>query len=380
MHTKKKTFILIAIIAAVLALASVAGVFGLPYIKSLSGGETEPPSTSPDMTTTPAPTASAGNVPTTSAPAGTTYQADGLVWNVRPELEHETLYYCGVCRQYGLEHNNNTIIDKKTGLLIGGDEGFSGHGVGSGVLLYDEEHKLYGIHLSDLGDEELEMLTPEKFTEKYLQKTSLRAFRKINSEKIKKNIPDNPDQGFISYDLSKAYTGKFAAAYGTIFISDFIYDYNVNKHGLNSRDLIALGKDSKWGVLYKDGKTALPFIFEDILLIYEDENDDFARTAFAKYKGKYGIIDIAKTAALNGVTIEAVTRKIPDKPGEYRVATKDDLPLRLREGPGTNYEFVVNIPNKTELTITEISGSWGKTTYNKKTGWVSLDFLDYLHQ
>ena len=53
-----------------------------------------------------------------------------------------------------------------------------------------------------------------------------------------------------------------------------------------------------------------------------------------------------------------------------------DPSLRLRSGAGTSYSKVADIPYGTVLKITEISNNWGKTTYNGKSGWVSLDYIE----
>ena len=73
------------------------------------------------------------------------------------------------------------------------------------------------------------------------------------------------------------------------FISEFIYDY-VNEYNLyfvyrRANNIIAMRLDDKWGVIDKDGNTAVPFCFEDVLVIDEE-------TVFAKYEGKYGILDV----------------------------------------------------------------------------------------
>ena len=49
--------------------------------------------------------------------------------------------------------------------------------------------------------------------------------------------------------------------------------------------------------------------------------------------------------------------------------------LRMRSGPGTGYSILTSIPYGALITITAVSNGWGKTTYNGKTGWVSLDYV-----
>lgn len=68
----------------------------------------------------------------------------------------------------------------------------------------------------------------------------------------------------------------------------------------------------------------------------------------------------------------------PNPPQEfepYKGTVTADPSLRLRAGAGTGYGILANIPLGTELTITAVNGNWGKTTYEGKTGWVSLDYI-----
>lgn len=70
---------------------------------------------------------------------------------------------------------------------------------------------------------------------------------------------------------------------------------------------------------------------------------------------------------------------------KYRVTTNGST-LTLRAKPNTSSTNLANIPNGTILTITEIvqgepikyNTNWGKTTYNGKTGYVSLRWLTKL--
>lgn len=62
-----------------------------------------------------------------------------------------------------------------------------------------------------------------------------------------------------------------------------------------------------------------------------------------------------------------------NQPGMYWVDAS--VGLRLRSGPGTDYDKLDLIPDKTLLEIREISGEWGKTVYNGKSGWVFLPYV-----
>lgn len=64
------------------------------------------------------------------------------------------------------------------------------------------------------------------------------------------------------------------------------------------------------------------------------------------------------------------------KTGIYK--TNVDDWLNMRSGAGTSYSVVTQIPDNKNLTVTKISNNWGYTTYNSKSGWVCLDYCDYV--
>ena len=68
--------------------------------------------------------------------------------------------------------------------------------------------------------------------------------------------------------------------------------------------------------------------------------------------------------------------EIPDASIPYEGMVTADPSLRLRSGAGTSYSHIGDIPYGTVLTITKISNNWGYTSYNGKTGWVSLDYIE----
>ncbi|MCL2856400.1 MAG: SH3 domain-containing protein [Oscillospiraceae bacterium] len=49
--------------------------------------------------------------------------------------------------------------------------------------------------------------------------------------------------------------------------------------------------------------------------------------------------------------------------------------LRMREGPGVDYDIVVLIPNYEHITILEEEGGWALVEYSNASGWVSAEFL-----
>ncbi len=66
------------------------------------------------------------------------------------------------------------------------------------------------------------------------------------------------------------------------------------------------------------------------------------------------------------------TPSVPRSVGEVRVNA--EVGLRLRGEPSTGGERLDLIPHTTLLTVTELSGDWGKVEYNGKIGWVFLEY------
>lgn len=62
----------------------------------------------------------------------------------------------------------------------------------------------------------------------------------------------------------------------------------------------------------------------------------------------------------------------PSSSAQYKVTPREGL--NMRSGRGTKYSKLTAIPYGTKISVSEISGGWGKTTYNKKTGYVSMQY------
>jgi len=69
----------------------------------------------------------------------------------------------------------------------------------------------------------------------------------------------------------------------------------------------------------------------------------------------------------------AVVSAAADGIGYYRIQTSEGN-LRIRKSPSTTSTQLGSIPSGVTVNVTEISGNWGKTTYNNITGWISLDY------
>ena len=108
------------------------------------------------------------------------------------------------------------------------------------------------------------------------------------------------------YDLSEALTGKTALAIGLDFVTGFefdggewhpfSYDYildpqtqmviGVDSHK-RSDNRIAVQQGDFWGIVDRAGNKIAPFVFEHAITIGNG-------TAFAKYDGRYGILNISE--------------------------------------------------------------------------------------
>ncbi|MCR5636471.1 MAG: SH3 domain-containing protein [Clostridiales bacterium] len=94
----------------------------------------------------------------------------------------------------------------------------------------------------------------------------------------------------------------------------------------------------------------------------------------ATYSGVTGWVSMsflkAKSQNSNGA---------PTTAGTYRVATNEGN-LILRSTSSTAGEILALIPKGTILNVTEVQNGFGKTTYNGKTGWVSMSFLESINE
>ena len=69
----------------------------------------------------------------------------------------------------------------------------------------------------------------------------------------------------------------------------------------------------------------------------------------------------------------AVVSAAADGTGYYRVQTTEGN-LRIRQLPSSGSKQLGSVPSGVTVTVTELSGDWGKITYNGITGWISLDY------
>lgn len=86
-------------------------------------------------------------------------------------------------------------------------------------------------------------------------------------------------------------------------------------------------------------------------------------------------LSILSTFTICSSSLAVTAEAAAYKSGEYVIAEKQGV--YIRKQPNVSSQKLGAIPNNTKITVTSISGSWGKTVYNKKTGWVCLDYAKY---
>jgi len=208
-----------------------------------------------------------------------------LVWVVEPTLEYDFIYHCCF---FSTGDHSGEFIDSATGLIIDWPQDLAfGHGSVQGWV-YDPEVSLFG--LGGVGDySSIMLLSIDEWTDLFAQfgeqhglmivqlvDSSIRAVTEFSSEYL-------PDY---------AHSGKFAVMLNGIFITNFIFDGG-SLPGLGSEILyytIPMQIGDTWGFIDKNGDVAIPFLFEHIVRI-DDE------TAFVRYNGRYGILNIPLTIA-----------------------------------------------------------------------------------
>lgn len=84
------------------------------------------------------------------------------------------------------------------------------------------------------------------------------------------------------------------------------------------------------------------------------------------YNGKAGWI------ALQYATKKASAATSAYTTGNYLIS--EQAGVNLRAGAGTGYKKLTAIPYNKVVKVTAVSGSWGKVTYNGKTGWIALQY------
>ena len=214
-----------------------------------------------------------------------TSSESNLVWLVEPTLEYDFIYHC--CFFSTGDHSGD-LIDSTTGLIIEWPPDLAfGHGPLGRGWVYDPNLSLLGF--GGIGDYSgIDLRTIDEWMALFAQWGERHRLMMVQS--VDSSLRDITEAGseFLS---DEAHSGKFAVMTFPGFVTDFIFDGgNVSGGAVHEYDTIAMHIGDAWGLIDRNGNVAVPFIFEHIVRID-------AETAFARYNGRYGILNIPLTIA-----------------------------------------------------------------------------------
>lgn len=127
-------------------------------------------------------------------------------------------------------------------------------------------------------------------------------------------------------------------------------------------------KNEKWGIINKSGETVVAFAFDNLL---QGENNKY----FGLKDGKWCLVEISEEVIAKEKETETTTEPgITVSGGTYVVSTSGSS-LNMRASASKSAAVVAQIPNGTEITVTESVSGWAKATYLSYTGWVSADYI-----
>ncbi|MCI1655585.1 MAG: SH3 domain-containing protein, partial [Lachnospiraceae bacterium] len=86
-----------------------------------------------------------------------------------------------------------------------------------------------------------------------------------------------------------------------------------------------------------------------------------------KYSGKTGWVSFSYLKKVS--TSSAASKAV--KTGKYKTM----INLNIRQKASISSKVLRNVKKGTKVSVTKISGSWGKIKYSGKTGWVALKYL-----
>ena len=163
----------------------------------------------------------------------------------------------------------------------------------------------------------------------------------VDTSLTRETVTGGHTRATIAVLTDDAFLGSFALMYNLEFLTGFVFDEAAPPYALTGP--VRMGDN--WGLIDRNGDTVLPFIFEHLMRICED-------TAFAKYNGAYGIIDLTRTVpSPTSEEIRELLNSIPYA-GMRELRRMDWL---------EEYALVVNSDNAIRIAgfITSVNGWWG---------------------
>ena len=170
--------------------------------------------------------------------------------------------------------------------------------------------------------------------------------------------------------------------------ADTWWDYNKENHSYNYGQKPKLGAVACWEYTTGGGHVAVVEQIKDGEIIYSNSaygGEEFYLTyvdADASNGGIYNDTWVFKgyIYVTEGKSKEEYYQSLGGD--VYSIDSYDGV--NLRKGPGTSYETLTAIPDKTEIVVTETKKAdgylWGKTSYDGCKGWCVLDFTELVYE
>ena len=268
--------------------------------------------------------------------------ASGIVWIVPPVLKYDSIMLCNVGT---FVDSRRRIISTDTGELTG--YYCDGHGGPPPDFVFDRERGLFGqtvykcpYHggVGMIPFDDFEEIIEAEFAEMMASFAETMSDSAEVVEHFERLMAEGPwylkhSSGLIAVEAvdssyyiahqyeywdewrlaDDAFLGKFAIMHNREFVTDFIFDdaalwwhnyrfatdLTTGQTEVLDMEYIAVSKNGMWGLVDWYGNVAVDFIFENLVMVC-------SATAFAKYNGYYGILDITGTIlAMSTATVPA---------------------------------------------------------------------------
>ena len=134
---------------------------------------------------------------------------------------------------------------------------------------------------------------------------------------------------------------------------------------------VPVKKDGKYGIINTKGETVVNFVFEAIL---QGQDGQY----IACKDGEWGMITLGEDADPGTETTASPTQEsvaLPVSMGTYIVKTSGSV-LNIRRETNTDSLIVAKIPNGTVVEVTKSISGWAYVIYGNYEGWVNSSFIE----
>ncbi|MCL2194772.1 MAG: WG repeat-containing protein [Oscillospiraceae bacterium] len=219
----------------------------------------------------------------TTAPVPPPVTINGVVWRIAPTLDLGHVHNC--CGVF--VDSRNRGIDSITGEV--GEWGCGDHCVSANFRWIDLEQRVLGYGKESHSLDGIDWINLDDGTSSWLAEIDgLFLVRRADFTMLTENFRDEEGNiGLPSEAFGELLAVVRIAEHEVTILTDFVYD---DVPWGNNLGIIAVRQGERWGTVDHNGDLIIPLMFENIVLIDEE-------TAFVRYNGRYGILDIHATAA-----------------------------------------------------------------------------------